>query len=63
MLKTEINKRVEWTYRHWLNSKSFTYVTKQGTFLRNSKKAGYAVVLFDGNKTKSQVLASELKYI
>lgn len=52
--------RVQWTYKHWLNSKQFTYITKVGTVIEMTSfkkkrfvSGGGVKVLFDGNKHPS----------
>lgn len=69
-------ERVKWTYKHWLNSNQFTYITKVGTVINMTgiqKKryiSGAGVnVLFDGNKhpcikpVKDVFLATEIKSV
>lgn len=64
-----IGDRVTWTYKHSLNRKSKTYITKIGVivgFTGAIKKQRYvsgsvAIVLFDGNKHTSKVLLKELE--
>ncbi len=61
---------VEWTYKHWLNSKQFTFVTKAATFIRYVRPlkkftadwsaTKKAVIKVYGNKNNSTVLATEL---
>ena len=60
-----VGSRVRWTYKHHLNSKSYTYLTKDGTLLSYKKSNisfsyDMAIVKFDGNKTKSKVRLDEL---
>lgn len=63
--------KVEWAYKHHLNSKSFTYITKTGIVQEitgNIKNVRYvsgshAKVLFKGNKHPSIVPIKELKLI
>lgn len=69
----ERGDRVEWTYKHWLNSKSFVHITKEGIFIDRVKhKKRYlaewnihpkARVKFDDNKNTSTVPLGELKVI
>lgn len=58
--------RVSWSYKHWLNSRSSTMITKHGVFIRKiNRKQTYlkhgiierkmGLVLFDGNKHPSRV--------
>lgn len=64
---------VLWTYKHFMNRKQFTYITKRGTFIRHVKYkkkhlADWAIhrrciVKFDGNKTFSNVDVDQLKLI
>lgn len=61
----EIGDRVEWTYKHNLNRKSYTMITKKGTIIRPVKKkiglsGGYVIVKFDGNKGTSKIHVSFL---
>jgi len=66
-------QRVTWSYKHWLNSKSFTVITKTGTFLREGSSQRkvdvmswperFAIVHFDGNKNSSRVKLNEIKPI
>ena len=65
--------RVTWTYKHTLNRKSSTYITKEGTFITRCKpnankglanmmwNTDFAIVHFDGNKNPSKVLIIELQ--
>ena len=63
--------RVKWTYKHQLNSKSFTWITKEGTLLEITGSVknkcyvsgNYAKVHFNGNKYPSKVQIEELKLI
>lgn len=63
--------RVRWTYKHSLNRKSFTYVTKEGVLLeitgavKNERYVSgtHAKVHFDGNKHPSKVLLKELELV
>lgn len=53
---------ITWTYKHHLNSRSYTLITKSGIFIkviRKNPKKG--IVHFNGNKNKSTVLLKELK--
>jgi len=66
----KLGDSVEWTYKHWLNSKQFTFVTKSAIFIRyvrpikkftadwNATKK--AVIKVDGNKNNSTVSVNEL---
>ncbi len=51
--------KVSWTYRHNLNSRSYTYKTKTG-FIK-SIKGDFSKVHFKGNIYPSKVLTRELK--
>lgn len=59
--------RVEWTYWHYLNSRSRIQITKTGVFRHVVKhRADYlgnqkAVVQFDGNKRPSTVPLASLR--
>ena len=60
--------RIIWTYRHSLNSKSKTYITKHGRYLgkrhhtyRFKGDCQMAWVHFDGNKHKSCVPLYQLE--
>jgi len=63
--------RVSWTYKHFINRKSFTYITKTGTILEIAGKVKnvryvsgtHAKVQFDGNKYPSIVPIKELHYL
>lgn len=62
------NCRVSWTYKHWLNSTTHTYITKNGTIVRQIRErsglqrpTGFYRVLFDGNKTATKVHETKLK--
>ena len=65
----KIDDRVEYTYEHFLNSKSSTYITKTGTFegtIKHTKRySGHqlACVQFDGNKRQSKVYLYKLKLV
>lgn len=60
--------RIQWTYRHHLNSRSSVMITKSGVFkevsgkLKNKRyvSGSVAVVHFDGNKHPSRVPYSEI---
>lgn len=60
-------QRVQWTYTHYLNSKSCTRITKKGTIHSQCRDrhglmvADFVWVIFDGNKGKSKVKLSELR--
>ena len=61
------NCRVQWKYKHWLNSTSFTWVYKTGTVQRQIRERGglqrptkYYLILFDGNKYPSKVHEKQL---
>lgn len=60
----EIGDRASWTYRHWLNHKSSTLITKRGTILRlvNKGNKKIAVIKFDKNKYPSRVPIDELGF-
>lgn len=59
--------RIEWTYRHFVNSKSSTMRTKRGTFeglikhTARHKGSQMAVVRFEGNKRQSKIPLIELR--
>lgn len=60
--------RVEFTYQHYLNSKSKTWITKQGTVIRHIRSqkgthlpTGFVLVKFDKNKTASKIHETRLK--
>ncbi len=58
--------QIEWTYRHTLNSRQSTLITKTGVVLRNAKrtkiyKPQMVVVKFDRNKNPSTIPEGELK--
>jgi len=61
--------KVEWTYDHWLNSKSCTRITKEGVFVRyiNSRYKTSAINLlfcyvhWNGNKNPTRISAMYLK--
>jgi len=55
-----IGDRVKWTYRHWLNRKSFTYITKEGTLVGSTTK-GKVKVHFEGNKYPSRIKLEQLE--
>lgn len=66
--------KVRWTYKHHLNSKSVTFVTKEGIFLRKIEKKyepgrllrpdlNRCLVQFKNNKYPSRVLVSEIEKI
>lgn len=62
------NCRVSWTYKHWLNSTTYTHITKEGRIVRQIRErgglqrpTGYYKVLFDGNKTPTKVHETKLK--
>lgn len=55
--------RVSWTYRHNLNSKSYTYITKEGTVKKVYEDRGFAKVHFDGNRTLSAVDLTDLEKV
>ncbi|MCK4817434.1 hypothetical protein KA005_16810 [bacterium] len=63
--------KIHWTYRHALNSKSSTLITKYGLFLRyvtsNYKDGGsrgthtiFCYVQFEGNKNPSKIRIDEM---
>lgn len=61
----EAGDRIEWTYEHHLNSRSFTHITKIGVYIRKIKhKRDYlnpqAVVKFDDNKNTSQIKIKDI---
>jgi len=58
----KIGDRASWTYRHYLNHKSSTLITKRGTILRFTKNRTIAVIKFDKNKYPSRVLLDELGF-
>lgn len=66
--KIKPGDNVKWTYKHYLNSKSFTYITKKGIVVdvtgavKNVRyvSGSVAIVQFEGNKTKSKVPVDEL---
>lgn len=51
--------KIKWTYKHWLNSKSSTLITKNGILIEYISEK-LAKVLFNGNKHPSSVLVAEL---
>jgi hypothetical protein len=59
-------KQVKWTYRHSLNSRSKTRITKHGEYyglVRHTARyrgSQLAVVKFDGNKRTSRVPFDDL---
>ena len=59
--------RIEWRYRHYLNSRSSLVKIKRGEFLglckhtRRYEGVQLAYVKFDGNKGRSKVPVSELR--
>lgn len=62
---------VEWQYKHWLNSKSYTIIAKRGILLEFVSKVknvrhvagSHTKVHFEGNKHPSIVSTKELKLI
>jgi len=61
------NNEVEFTYRHNLNSKSHTWITKKGVAIRQVRErdnlqrpTGYWMVKLNGNKTLSKIHESRL---
>lgn len=63
---------VIWQYKHWLNSRSYIWREKSGSFVRlvrhtkqywdtRNYPAQLAIVQFDGNKRPSRVPLSELR--
>jgi len=60
----EIGDRAEWTYRHWLNRKSSTLISKRGTILRffNKGNTKMVIIQFDNNKYPSRVPIDELGF-
>ena len=63
---------VLWTYKHYLNSKAYTLITKKGKFIRRIKSKRvdggaswdeyeYCLVHFRGNKNPSRVKIEEIK--
>jgi hypothetical protein len=71
MIHLKSGATVEWTYKHHLNRKSFTYITKTGIVQEITGKVksvryvsgSHAKVLFKGNKHASIVPIKELKLI
>ena len=68
----EPGDKIQWTYRHMLNRKSSTLITKYGLFIKyitsNYKDGGsrgthtvFCYVHFKGNKNKSKIKISELE--
>lgn len=63
--------RIKWTYKHWLNRKSFTWITKKGVVLEITGKkknvryvsGTHAKVHFEGNKHPSIIPIKELERI
>ncbi len=63
--------KVEWTYKHHLNSRSYTLITKTGILIeitgkiKNTKYVSgtHAKVKFNGNKGVSVVPIKDLKPI
>lgn len=62
------NCLVQWKYKHWLNSTSFTWIYKKGKIIRQirdkgglQRPTGYYLVLFEGNKYPSKVHETKLK--
>ena len=61
--------KIKWTYKHYLNSKSYTLITKVGKYIRKiatpicnqDDKYEYCLVHFEGNKHPSRVLISEIE--
>lgn len=50
--------RIQWTYKHHLNRRSYVNITKTGTFVRNVNSLfsdTACMVHFDGNKNLSRV--------
>ena len=60
-----IGDRVSWTFRHHLNSKSSTLITREGFLLKipNDYQHKKATVHFDRNKHPSKVWYTELRRI
>ena len=62
-------KRVEWSYRHYLNSKAFFWALKRGEYFGKVKHTikyngpQLSVVQFDGNKKYSRVPFCDLVFI
>lgn len=52
--------KIEWTYEHWLNSKSYTHITKVGIFIKVRKSGTHAKVHFEGNKNSSIIPLNEI---
>lgn len=61
------NCKVEYTYKHHLNSKSSMTITKKGFVVRHvrsrnglQRPTGYVMVQLEGNKTLSKIHESKL---
>jgi hypothetical protein len=59
--------RVYYTYMHWMNSTVYTWITKEGTFIRYIKTQQFScdgrkcLVHFDNNKNPSYIYELKLK--
>lgn len=63
-----LGKKVTWTYRHHLNSRSFVTITKEGVVVGACRNENYVKVKFKGNKNavkkhKSDLIEGEIENI
>lgn len=68
-----MSKRIEWSYKHWLNGHAFTRRTKRGEYYgkirhtirhwNREDSVQMALVKFDGNKRSSKVPFDELTFL
>lgn len=55
-----LGKKVTWTYRHYLNKRSFTTITKEGVVVGVCRNENYIKVKFNGNKNAVKKYKSDL---
>lgn len=55
-----LGKKVNWTYKHYLNGRSFTTISKEGIVIGICKDKNFVKVKFKGNKNAVKKHKSEL---
>ena len=55
-----LGKKVIWTYKHYLNGRSFTTISKEGIVVGICKDENFIKVKFKGNKDAVKKHKSEL---
>lgn len=71
-MTNQINARISWSYEHYLNLRSKTWITKEGILIKKIKHRAdkttlgfrqMALVKFDGNKNASRIPFNELNFL